>query len=163
MKQNIKIWFWVLAWILLTLMIFYFIWKHEENKKLEMLWITKEQAEEIKSTFNNEVPKVEKVNNSEITESDKDFLKTYGVNIDEDWYYYVDDYYYLLWHPTKDFTKIFFKKEWWKWYWSISNKTNWGLINSEVYSNPNGTLYNWYRMRWDVNKSILKELLSFNS
>lgn len=147
MNQKIKIWLWILAWILLTLIVTYFIWKNEENKKLEMLWISKEQAQEIK----NELKSYEDKNKSDSLNDDEiNFFESKWLKKDPNWLYYTYDKYQL------DSKKIFFKKENWEWKWSIL-LWNWDNLDDYKYDNTS-SIYNWYVIKQDKTKEVFEKL-----
>lgn len=147
MNQKIKIWLWILAWILLTLIVTYFIWKNEENKKLEMLWISKEQAQEIK----NELKSYEDKNKSDSLNDDEiNFFESKWLKKDPNWLYYIYDKYQL------DSKKIFFKKENWEWKWSIL-LWNWDNLDDYKYDNTS-SIYNWYVIKQDKTKEVFEKL-----
>ncbi len=150
MNPKMKIWLWIFAWILLTLIVTYFIWKNEENKKLEMLWISQEQAQEIK----NDVETLNEEYSSDTVSLAEDiFLSSNWLKKDPNWLYYTYDKYQL------DSKMIYFKKENWKWMWSIL-LWNWDNIDDYKYDNSN-SIYNGYEIKQDKNKKIFNELKKF--
>lgn len=147
MNPKIKIWLWILAWILLTLIVTYFIWKNEENKKLEMLWISKQQAQEIR----NELNSYENKNKSDSLNDDEiNFFENNWLEKDPNWLYYIYDKYQL------DSKKIFFKKENWEWKWSIL-LWNWDNLDDYKYDNTS-SIYNWYVIKQDKTKEVFEKL-----
>lgn len=151
MTPKIKIWLWVFAWILLTLIGIYFIWKNEENKKIEMLWISQEQAQEIKSdveTLNK------KYSTDSVTNEEQEYLTMNWVKKDSNWLFYTYDKYQL------DSKMIYFKKEDWNWKWSIL-LWNWDNLWDDKYDNSN-SIYNWYQIKQNKNKEIFNKLREFS-
>lgn len=147
MNQKIKIWLWILAWILLTLIVTYFIWKNEENKKLGILWINQKQAQEIK----NELKSYENRNKSDSLSDDEiNFFESNWLKKDSHWLYYTYDKYQLDW------VMIYFKKENWEWKWSIL-LWNWDNLDDYKYDNTS-SIYNWYVIKQDKTKKIFEKL-----
>ena len=134
---------------ILIFFIFY-ISKREQNNKLQELWITSDQKQEIKNdieTLNN------KYSSDSVSSAEDIFLTANWFKKDSNWLYYSYDKYQL------DSKMIYFKKENWKWMWSIL-LGDWDNIDDYKYDNKN-SIYNSYEIKQDKNKKIFDELKKF--
>lgn len=150
MKKEYKLWLWIILWFFILLIIFYSIWKKDQNDKLKELWISNEQAKEIKKdveTLNK------KYSNESVSSAEDIFLTSNWLKKDSNGLYYTYDKYQF------DSKMIYFKKEDWKWMWSIL-LWNWDNIDDYKYDNSN-SIYNGYEIKQDKNKKIFDELNKF--
>lgn len=137
----------VSVFTLILLFVIIFISKKDQNDKLEELWITSEQAQEVKNDIND---LNEKYSSDSITKDEEDFLTLNWVKKDPNWLYYIYDKYQL------DSKMIYFKKENWKWKWSIL-LWNWDNLDDYKYDNTS-SIYNWYVIKQDKTKEVFEKL-----
>lgn len=142
----------IIVSILTFILIFFvfYISKKDQNSKLKELWITNNQAQEIKKdveTLN------EKYSSDSVSSAEDIFLSSNWLKKDPNGLYYTYDKYQL------DSKMIYFKKENWKWMWSVL-LWNWDNIDNYKYDNSN-SIYNWYEIKQDKNKKIFDELKNF--
>lgn len=152
MKKEYKLWLWIILWFFVLLIIFYSIWKKDQNDKLEELWISNEQAENIK----NEINSIEEKNKSDtLSEEEINFFKENWLkeDVNRGLFYIYDKYQW-------DSKMIYFKKENWDWKWSIL-LWNWDDLGDDKYDNPN-SIYNWYVIKQDKTKEIFEKLRGFS-
>lgn len=132
---------------LILLFVIIFVSKNNQNDKLEELWIKPEQAQEIKSDVEN---LNEKYSTDSVSNEEEEYLTTNWLKKDQNWLFYTYDKYQL------DSKMIYFKKENWKWMWSIL-LWDWDNLDNYRYDNKK-SIYNWYEIKQDTNKKIFEKL-----